>query len=45
MIDGHMHLEYGDLSIEYILQFVEAAKNKGMSEIQILGSHSSFQGI
>ena len=28
MIDGHMHLEYGDLSVEYILEFVNEAVKK-----------------
>ncbi len=41
MIDGHMHLEYGDLK-EYILQFVESAVKNGMDEIQILDPHTSF---
>ena len=27
MIDGHMHLEYGDLTKEYVLKFVNAAVN------------------
>lgn len=25
MIDGHMHLEYGELNKEYVLQFVDEA--------------------
>ena len=36
MIDGHMHLENGPLTKEYVLSFVEAAKQKGLDEIQIL---------
>lgn len=28
MIDGHMHLEYGDLNKEYVLKFVDAAVKK-----------------
>ena len=29
MIDGHMHLENGDLNKEYVLKFVDAAVKKG----------------
>lgn len=43
MIDGHMHLEYGDLSKEYILEFVHAAQEKGMNEIQILDHTHRFK--
>lgn len=43
MIDGHMHLEYGDLSTEYVLEFVEAAKNKGIDKIQILDHTHRFK--
>lgn len=43
MIDGHMHLEYGDLSIEYVMQFIMAAKEKGMDKIQILDHTHRFK--
>ena len=43
MIDGHMHLEYGDLSKEYVLQFVESAVKNGMDEIQILDHTHRFK--
>lgn len=43
MIDGHMHLENGDLSVEYILEFVEEAYKKGFSEIQILDHSHRFK--
>ena len=43
MIDGHMHLEYGDLSVEYILEFVNEAVNKGLDEIQILDHTHRFK--
>ena len=42
MIDGHMHLEYGELSKEYVLQFVEAAQKKGLTKIQILDHTHRF---
>lgn len=43
MIDGHMHLEYGPLSVEYVLAFVEEAKKKGISKIQILDHTHRFK--
>ncbi|MEG0592959.1 MAG: PHP domain-containing protein, partial [Coprobacillus sp.] len=42
MIDGHIHLENGPLTKEYVLEFVEEAKNKGLSEIQILDHTHRF---
>ena len=42
MIDGHMHLENGDLSVEYIMEFVEEAYKKGFDEIQILDHTHRF---
>ena len=42
MIDGHMHLEYGDLAKEYVLEFVNAAVNKGLKKIQILDHTHRF---
>ena len=42
MIDGHMHLEYGDLTKEYVLEFVNAAVNKGLKKIQILDHTHRF---
>lgn len=43
MIDGHMHLEYGTLSVDYILEFVDEAIKKGLSEIQILDHTHRFK--
>lgn len=43
MIDGHMHLENGELSVSYILEFVEEAYKKGLSEIQILDHTHRFK--
>ncbi len=41
-VDGHMHLENGPLTKEYVLQFVEEAKKKGLDEIQILDHTHRF---
>ncbi len=43
MIDGHMHLEYGDISVEYVLEFVRQAKVMGISKIQILDHTHRFE--
>ena len=43
MIDGHMHLENGDLSVAYILEFVHSAHEKGFTEIQILDHTHRFK--
>lgn len=42
MIDGHMHLENGPLTKEYVLQFVEEAQKKGLDAIQILDHTHRF---
>ena len=42
MIDGHMHLENGPLTKEYVLAFVEEAKRKGMKTIHILDHTHRF---
>ena len=43
MIDGHMHLEFGELSKEYVLKFVDAAVKKGLTKIQILDHTHRFK--
>lgn len=43
MIDGHMHLENGPLSKEYVMEFVEAGLKAGMDEIQILDHTHRFK--
>ena len=43
MIDGHMHLEMGELTSEYVLKFVEQAKQKGLTTIQILDHTHRFK--
>ncbi len=42
MTDGHMHLEYGQLSVDYVLQFVKQAKAMGLDTIQILDHTHRF---
>lgn len=42
MIDGHVHLENGPLTKEYVLEFVEAAKTKGINHLQILDHTHRF---
>ena len=42
MIDGHMHLENGPLTKEYVLEFVEEAYKKGIDRIQILDHTHRF---
>lgn len=43
MIDGHVHLEKGPLTLEYILEFVQAAKEKGITKLQILDHSHRFK--
>ena len=44
MIDTHTHLENGDLSIEYVHKFIDAAKEKGITHLQILDhTHRFFE--
>lgn len=42
MIDGHMHLENGPLSVEYAMKFVEAGVKAGMDTIHILDHTHRF---
>lgn len=42
MIDGHMHLENGPLTVEYAMQFVNAGIAAGMDHIQILDHTHRF---
>lgn len=42
MIDGHMHLEYGPLDVEYLMKFVKVAQEKGIDTIQILDHTHRF---
>ena len=44
MFDAHTHLENGDLSIEYVGKFIDAAKEKGITHLQILDhTHRFFE--
>lgn len=43
LIDGHMHLEFGPLTKEYVLEFVKEAEKKGIDEIQILDHTNRFK--
>ena len=42
MIDGHVHLENGELSVEYAMQFVNAAAKKRIQTLQILDHTHRF---
>lgn len=42
MIDGHTHLEYGPLSIEYVEQFIYKAKERGLLTLHILDHTHRF---
>ena len=42
-VDAHMHLEYGALTKEYVLEFVEEAVRKGLDEIDILDHTHRFK--
>ena len=43
MIDGHVHLERGPLSPEYVWEFIDEARRKGISELQILDHTHRFR--
>lgn len=43
MIDGHMHLENGPLSVEYVMKFVDAGVKMHMDTIHILDHTHRFQ--
>lgn len=42
LIDGHIHLENGPLSVEYAMRFVEAGIHMGLDEIHILDHTHRF---
>lgn len=42
MIDGHIHLENGPLSVQYCMKFVEVAVEKGLTTIYILDHSHRF---
>ncbi len=41
-VDGHMHLEYGELTEEYALKFIEEGIRKGLDEVDILDHTHRF---
>ena len=43
LTDGHMHLEYGPLSTDYVMEFVEEGIRKGLDEINILDHSHRFK--
>lgn len=43
MIDGHVHLEKGPLTREYVYEFVNEAINKGIDKLQILDHTHRFK--
>lgn len=43
MIDGHVHLEKGPLTKQYVYEFVDEAVNKGIDELQILDHTHRFR--
>ena len=43
LVDGHVHLEHGPLTKEYVLRFIEEAKKKGLDEIDILDHSHRFR--
>jgi len=43
MIDGHVHLEKGPLTVEYAKAFIDEAFNKGIDELQILDHTHRFK--
>lgn len=42
LIDGHIHLENGALSVEYVMRFVEAGVKMGLDELHILDHTHRF---
>ena len=42
MIDGHVHLENGELSVDYVMQFVQTAAARGIDTLQILDHTHRF---
>ena len=43
MIDGHVHLENGPLTKEYVYEFIEEAIKKGIDDLQILDHTHRFR--
>ena len=43
MIDGHIHIERGDYTLEWIHQFVDRAVATGLDEIRLLEHNYMFK--
>lgn len=43
MIDGHIHIERGDYTLEWIQQFVDRAVATGLDEIRLLEHNYMFK--
>ncbi len=43
MIDAHTHLEFGPLNVEYVEQFIQVAKEKGITCLHILDHTHRFK--
>lgn len=43
LVDGHMHLENGPLTKEYVMQFINEAYKQGFDRIQILDHTHRFK--
>ena len=43
MIDAHVHLDNGPLTLEYLLEFIEVAKKENINEIHILNHTHRFK--
>ena len=43
LVDGHMHLENGPLTKEYVMEFINEAYKQGFDRIQILDHTHRFK--
>ena len=43
MIDGHIHIERGDYTLEWIQKFVDRAVAMGLDEIRLLEHNYMFK--
>lgn len=45
LVDGHMHLENGPLTKEYVMEFINEAYKQGFDRIQILDRTHRFKNL
>ena len=45
LVDGHMHLENGPLTKEYVMEFINEAYKQGFDRIQILDHTHRFKEL